>query len=261
MFAAASSGRLDFGELLPDETRVSEFLRGRHRFYWRGALQRRRIEARRSYRQHFDRIAGFDGGQRIACIDRPYEDIRSLDGDHFGNLRAVEQRGHARHESLPARSGRRDHMAVIPRQRDHQCGQIFRQRMCVGGRVDAQNLAHPTDFGRSGHHRRRIMPGDQQMDIAANLRCGSHGIEGRALETGIVVFSDNKNGHGQITLASLRSFSSSASISGTIIPLLRAGGSVTSNTVRRGVTSTPSVSGVSVSSGFFLAFMMFGSVT
>ena len=45
------------------------------------------------------------------------------------------------------------------------------------------------------------------------------------------------------------------------MPALRLAGSATCSVLMRGATSTPSVSGLTVSSGFFFAFMMFGSVT
>src|SRR5579864_1091327 len=152
-------------------------------------------------------------------------------------------------------------MTVRVRQRQHQQREIFGERMRVGGGVYVQYLAYSADFRCIGHRSRRFMTGYQQMNLAADLRRGSDGAERRAMERRIVVFSNNKNGHDQITLASLRSLSINVAMSGTIIPLLRAGGSVTSSTVRRGATSTPSASGVSVSSGFFFAFMMLGSVT
>ena len=65
----------------------------------------------------------------------------------------------------------------------------------------------------------------------------------------------------EITFASPRSFSISAFASATLMPALRFGGSSTFTVAIRGATSTPSASGFSISSGFFFAFMMFGSVT
>src|SRR5450759_5407416 len=73
---------------------------------------------------------------------------------------------------------------------------------------------------------------------------------------------DDLIGHeaNQITFASFLSLSTSVATSGTITPPLRLPGSATLSVLRRGVTSTPSASGVSVSSGFFFAFMILGSV-
>jgi hypothetical protein len=61
-------------------------------------------------------------------------------------------------------------------------------------------------------------------------------------------------------LASVFSFSTSVFTSGTFTPAARFGGSTTLSTFRRGVTSTPRSPGVTMSSGFFFAFMMLGSV-
>jgi hypothetical protein len=63
-----------------------------------------------------------------------------------------------------------------------------------------------------------------------------------------------------ITSASLRSLSTSSATLATLPPPTRFAGSSTLTVARRGATSTPRLSGVSVSSGFFLAFMMFGNV-
>ncbi|KDC00343.1 CoA-transferase family III domain protein [Bordetella bronchiseptica D993] len=57
------------------------------------------------------------------------------------------------------------------------------------------------------------------------------------------------------------SFSTREATSGTFTPAARCGGSDTLSVFRRGATSTPRSSGLIVSSGFFLAFMMLGKVT
>src|SRR6185295_11907694 len=105
----------------------------------------------------------------------------------------------------------------------------------------------------------------QHMDVAAGAgQARGHGVEGRRLERGVVVFGNNKYGHvvlPQITLASFFSFSTSVATSGTLMPAPRFGGSLTFSVFRRGFTSTPRSSGLTVSSCFFLAFMMFGKVT
>ncbi len=63
----------------------------------------------------------------------------------------------------------------------------------------------------------------------------------------------------QSTPASLRSLSTSSSTLPTLMPASRFGGSVTLSLVRRGVRSTPNSDAAFLSSGFFFAFMMFGS--
>jgi hypothetical protein len=64
-----------------------------------------------------------------------------------------------------------------------------------------------------------------------------------------------------MTLASVRSLATRVATSGTLMPAERLAGSATFRVFRRGVTSTPRSSGLMVSSGFFLAYMMFGRVT
>src|SRR5207302_424019 len=102
----------------------------------------------------------------------------------------------------------------------------------------------------------------QHVDIAAlaGNPC-SHGVEGRRLERGVVVFGNNKYGHDQITFASFFSLSTSVATSGTLMPAPRFAGSTTFRVFRRGLTSTPMSSGLTMSSCFFLAFMMLGKVT
>ena len=64
-----------------------------------------------------------------------------------------------------------------------------------------------------------------------------------------------------MTFASLRNLSTSALASATFAPALRFEGSTTFSVASLGETSTPSASGFSVSSVYFFAFMMLGSVT
>ena len=75
------------------------------------------------------------------------------------------------------------------------------------------------------------------------------------------MFGDDECGHDQITLASFLSLSTRVATSGTLMPALRVGGSLTLSVRSRGVTSTPRSAGLIDSRGFFLAFMMLGSVT
>ena len=105
-----------------------------------------------------------------------------------------------------------------------------------------------------------LVAGHKDVDVAADFLRGGNGVEGGLADGLAVVIGEDEDGH-QITFASLRSRSTSAFASGTLTPALRLGGSLTFSVCRRGATSTPSASGLSVSSTFFFAFMMFGSVT
>src|SRR5687768_10374747 len=99
------------------------------------------------------------------------------------------------------------------------------------------------------------------MHVATASGGRGHGVECGALDGGVVVFGDNECRHVQITFASFLSLLTRVATSGTITPAERLAGSVTFRVFRRGLASTPKSAGVTVSSGFFLAFMMLGSVT
>ena len=78
-------------------------------------------------------------------------------------------------------------------------------------------------------------------------------------DAGGVKIKDHQRRHDQITFASLRSFSTRLATSGTLMPALRVGGSLTLIKVKRGEISTLRSAGLSVSMVFLRAFMMFGS--
>src|SRR5690606_10221333 len=95
-----------------------------------------------------------------------------------------------------------------------------------------------------------LVAADQDFDFRADLRCGGDGVEDGRLERGVVVFSNDEDGHGaQITLASFFSFSTSSGTLFTILPALRLGGFCTFSVFSRGAGSTARPSGVRVSSG------------
>lgn len=83
--------------------------------------------------------------------------------------------------------------------------------------------------------------------------------EQRQSSTGNSKSRANQPGSFQITLACFRP-SMSSSTDDRIRPPCRLGGSSTFKVSSRGVTSTPNSSRLRFSIGFFLAFMMFGSV-
>ena len=101
----------------------------------------------------------------------------------------------------------------------------------------------------------------QVLAIAATGGGSGNGIECGAFDGCVVVFSNNESGHDQITFATFLSLSTSVATSGTLMPAPRLAGSSTLRVFRRGATSTPRSSGLTMSSCFFLAFMMLGKVT
>ncbi len=123
------------------------------------------------------------------------------------------------------------------------------------------------DFGHTGYlcgllgGFAGVVPGYQHVHVATALRCGRHGVEGGALDRRVVVFCNYEGCHVQITLASFLSLATSVATSGTLMPALRFGGSVTFKVLRWFLISTPRSAGLKLSICFFLAFMMFGKVT
>src|SRR3954463_15077642 len=98
------------------------------------------------------------------------------------------------------------------------------------------------------------------MDVATDLLRRGHGIR-RGLADGLVVVLRKDEGRHQSTFASLRSLSTSAFASAPVRPPFRFAGSPIWIGPSRGETSTPSASGLRISSCFFFAFMMLGKVT
>ena len=152
-------------------------------------------------------------------------------------------------------------MAVAAGQRHHQGGEVLGQRVAQRVGFGEQHLRHARHGGGRLGRGAAALPGHQHVDVAADARGRGEGVEDRRLEAGVVVFGDDENGHGQITFASFLSLSTSSATLLTALPAPRLAGSATLRVCTRGVMSTPSDSGVTMSSGFFLAFMMLGRVT
>jgi hypothetical protein len=64
--------------------------------------------------------------------------------------------------------------------------------------VGVDDLAHTGDLRRLRGGRAGIGAGDQHVDVTATGQGRGHGIEGRALDRGVVVFGNNKRSHGPI---------------------------------------------------------------
>src|SRR5712671_7441313 len=137
---------------------------------------------------------------------------------------------------------------------------VFRELVLVVRCVGREDFPDARDRCGGLCRRSGVRAGNEDDDIAADLRRRGDGIERRRFDRLVVVLGDDQHAHA-ITFASLRSFATSALASGTLVPALRLGGSATFRVARRGATSTPRASGFSVSSGFFFAFMILGSVT
>src|SRR3970282_1956133 len=126
--------------------------------------------------------------------------------------------------------------------------------------VGVQDFLDPADLSARLRRICRVVARHQQVNFGAELLRRRDRVERGLPDRLVVVLREDEDSH-QITFASLRSLSTRAFASATLVPALRLGGSTTFSTLNRGETSTPSASGLSTSSVFFLAFMIFGSVT
>ncbi len=151
-------------------------------------------------------------------------------------------------------------MAVAVGDRKHLSGHRLRQTIGELNSIGQQNFGHAADFRRLFGGIRSVMADHQNVHFATGLGRGGHRIQRGRADRLPVMFRKHQRRH-QITFASVFSFATKAAASGTLIPALRPGGSVTCSVFNLGVTSTPRSSGFKFSSGFFFAFMMFGKVT
>ena len=87
-------------------------------------------------------------------------------------------------------------MAVAGREADDQLGEVLRQAVGIGGIVGQQHLGDSGDLGGFLGDGAAILPGHQQMDVAADLLRRRHHMQGGGLQRGIVMFNENEGGHG-----------------------------------------------------------------
>src|SRR5690606_37204593 len=219
------------------------------------------IERSGTYRDDFHAVGGLHRGDGVARIDGALEGISGLNGNNVGNLGDVKLGSHTRcHVLAGSRCGEQD-VAVVSSHCQHLSGNVFRQAVLKRSTIGQDHFGNTGDFGGLLSHGVGTVACHQDMDVTTNGCCGGYRAQRRSLELGVVVFSNNQIRHDQTTFASFLSLSTSVATSGTMMPALRAAGSTTFSVLRRGATSTPRSSGETVSSGFFLAFMMLGSVT
>ena len=150
-------------------------------------------------------------------------------------------------------------MRIILGELDDERRHILGEPVFIGGIVGEQHLSRSGDLGGGLGNRAAILAGHQNVDLTGgDFVCSRNRVEGRRLQRPVVMFGDDQGSH-QITRASVFSLSTSSVTEPTLWPPWRFGGSSTLSTVRRGVTSTPSASGVVVAIGFFFALMILGS--
>jgi hypothetical protein len=86
-------------------------------------------------------------------------------------------------------------MAIGRRQLDDELRQVLRQPMAIGRIVTEQHLGDAGDPGAGLRGRPAAGAGDEQMDLAADLRRGAHGVERRRLDRLVIVFGQKQDGH------------------------------------------------------------------
>ena len=160
------------------------------------------VERRRAHREDLDRVLRLHGGERVAGVDRTHERVGRLDGGHVAHLRDVELRGDARRHVLAEAGGRqRRRASSSPGSSESAVAAMF---SAVGearyGASATSTLATPASLRAPRRGTLRVVPGDQHVDVAAELGGGAHRVRGRGLERRVVVLGDDENGHGRRAL-------------------------------------------------------------
>eukprot|EP01022_Parablepharisma_sp_SALTPOND_P004193 TRINITY_DN118_c0_g1_i10.p1 TRINITY_DN118_c0_g1~~TRINITY_DN118_c0_g1_i10.p1 ORF type:complete len:1227 (-),score=392.65 TRINITY_DN118_c0_g1_i10:741-4421(-) len=249
------------GDLAADEAGLARIGHGRDAFHGGRATLCSRIETGGPHGDDLDRVDRLHGGNGVTGVDRALEGVGRVDLGDVGDLAHVQAGGHARQDVLAVGSGGGQDVAVILGNGQDLFGDVLGQTIGELRGIGQQHLGYARHLGSGVGGSLGIGASDQDVYVATGLCRSGDGVEGAALEAGVVVFGNNECGHDQITLASFFSLATSVATSGTFTPALRLAGSTTLSVFTRGLTSTPSSSGLTVSSGFFLAFMILGSVT
>ena len=159
-------------------------------------------------------------------------------------------------------------MSVVSRRCDLQrdSSDVLRRGLRKVLRAGTQYLRDIRNGRGRSCNRLGAVAGNQDVNFVPELLRSGDRVKRCGFESGVVVLGDDQYRHGRLseslisidyrkTLASFRNLATSSFTSATRPPPLRFGGSATRSVFSRGATSTPNDSGVSVSSGFFFAFM------
>ncbi|AEM42400.1 hypothetical protein KVU_2561 [Ketogulonicigenium vulgare WSH-001] len=204
---------------------------------------------------HLDCIARLHLLHRIAGIDRTQEGVRAQNTDHIGQDHYIQQRRDAWQGVFAGRRCWGQNVAICASKRHDQICHAFGDLVIQRRRLRPDHPRYAVDM--CGRISRSGRPRDQYCHIAQGARAGDR-TGGRIRDQRARLhFGQNQNSH-QITPAAF-SFATSSSTEATISPAARAAGSRVSNTLRRGVRSTPRVAASTASIGFFLAFIILGS--
>ena len=125
---------------------------------------------------------------------------------------------------------------IIGHQPGNKRCHIFSQLVRENGIIGDQNFGHTRDFGGGLCCCIAAIARDENMHIA-QLPPSCHDSQTRILQRRIIMFGIDENAHAATPIS--LSLATSASVSATLIPAERTGGSVTFSVFRRGLTSTP----------------------
>ncbi|KWV88048.1 hypothetical protein PFLmoz3_02433 [Pseudomonas fluorescens] len=217
-----------------------------------------RVETGGAYGDDLDRGVGLHGSDGVTGVDRALEGVGAFYRDDLGDLVNVQLRGNAWQDVFAVGgSGGQDVAVASAKLGDQRCN-VFRQLMRISGIVSVQDFAHACDFCSRFSHGASALTSNQHVDVPTDFSGSGHGVQGGRGQHLVIVFGDYEDSHDQITFASFFSFSTSSATDLTLIPALRAAGASTLTVLLVEAVETPNASGVNVSKGFFLAFMMFG---
>src|SRR5690554_365670 len=150
-------------------------------------------------------------------------------------------------------------MGVVTGQLVEQRRSGLGEQVGIGGMVGHEYLGHAIEFGRRFGDGADAATCHQHVDITTDRLCCCNHVGGGAGQGALVMFGQDQDAHAT-TFASFLSLSTSSSTEPTLTPPWRSAGGSTLSSLTFEATSTPRSAGVLTSSGFFLAFMMSGSL-
>ncbi|MNR04342.1 hypothetical protein D3C85_1202900 [compost metagenome] len=161
----------------------------------RTALRRDGVKAGRANGDDLDGIGRLHGGDGVAGVDRALEGIGRFHADDVGDLGHVELGRDARGHVLARGGGREQDVAVARRHSQHLGRHVLGQAVSQLRRVGQQHLGHASGLRGLIGHGARVGAGNQHMHIASDLGGGGDGVQGCALELGVIVFGNNQRRH------------------------------------------------------------------
>jgi len=153
------------------------------------------VEAGRAHGQDLGRVGGLHGGDRVAGVDRPLEGVGADHLGHIAQLSHIQQGRHARRHVLARGGGREQDMAVARCHGDHLGGQVLSQAVGQLGGIGVQHLGDASDLCSGGSGAGGIRASHQNVDISTACQRSRDGVQGGALDVGVVVFSNYQSSH------------------------------------------------------------------